>query len=356
MPRPEKPVENTYAELAKLALGLRELRAQADATYRDLSRQTGYAISVLSGAASGRRVPTWEVVKAYVEACDGDPSEWHQVWNDAAQEVRQSKAVSPQPDDESRQGTEGGYAHAGALINLQPAVPQRPPAPRVDVLHATSATSPIRIFLVDDHEIVRRGVADLFEDEPDLIVVGDAADVTTALTTIPNHMIDVAVLDVRLPDGNGVELCRELRSRSPEMRCLILTSYSDDEAQLNAIMSGASGYVLKQVVGNELITAVRKVAAGESLLDPRTTRRLMARIRQGEAEGPLAGLTDQERAVFDLVGEGLTNNQIAQRLYLAEKTVKNYVSHILAKLGMQRRTQASVLSAELRTRASSPRS
>lgn len=208
-----------------------------------------------------------------------------------------------------------------------------------------------RIFLVDDHEIVRRGVADLFEDEPDLEIVGEAATVAEALARIPAAAVDVAVLDVRMPDGNGVELCRDLRSQLPELRCLILTSYSDDEALLNAIMAGASGFVLKQVLGNDLITAVRKVGGGESLLDARTTEALMKRIRQGKDEGgALVRLTDQERAVFDLVGEGLTNRQIAARLFLAEKTVKNYVSHILAKLGMQRRTQAAVLAAELKSR------
>jgi two-component system response regulator DevR len=209
----------------------------------------------------------------------------------------------------------------------------------------------IRIFLVDDHEIVRRGVADLFEDEPDLEIVGEAATVAEALARIPTTLVDVAVLDVRMPDGNGVELCRDLRSQKPELRCLILTSYSDDEALLNAIMAGASGFVLKQVLGNDLISAVRRVGAGESLLDAKTTEALMKRIRQGKDEGgALAGLTDQERAVFDLVGEGLTNRQIASRLFLAEKTVKNYVSHLLAKLGMQRRTQAAVLAAELKNR------
>jgi DNA-binding NarL/FixJ family response regulator len=211
----------------------------------------------------------------------------------------------------------------------------------------------IRIFLVDDHEIVRRGVADLFEDEPDMDVVGEAATVTEALARIPVHDVDVAVLDVRMPDGNGVELCRDLRSQLPALQCLILTSYSDDEALLNAIMAGASGFVLKQVLGHDLVSAVRKVGAGESLLDSRTTAALMKRIRTGRDDGrggPLAELTDQERAVFDLIGEGMTNRQIAERLFLAEKTVKNYVSHLLAKLGMQRRTQAAVLAAELKSR------
>jgi two-component system response regulator DevR len=210
----------------------------------------------------------------------------------------------------------------------------------------------IRIFLVDDHEIVRRGVADLFEDETDMEIVGEAATVAEALARIPTYDVDVAVLDVRMPDGNGVELCRDLRSQLPDLHCLILTSYSDDEALLNAIMAGASGFVLKQVLGNDLISAVRKVGAGESLLDSRTTAALMKRIRTGKDQsgGPLAELTDQERAVFELIGEGMTNRQIAERLYLAEKTVKNYVSHLLAKLGMQRRTQAAVLAAELKSR------
>ncbi|OLF09413.1 DNA-binding response regulator [Actinophytocola xinjiangensis] len=214
---------------------------------------------------------------------------------------------------------------------------------------------PYRIFLVDDHEIVRRGIADLFEDEPDIEIVGEASSYDEALARIPASQVDVAVLDVRLgernEERNGVQLCRELRSRQPELRCLILTSFPDDEALLNAIMAGASGFVLKQVLGNDLKTALRTVGAGGSLLDGRTTEALMKRLRHGsDGKGPLAGLTDQERAVFDLIGEGLTNRQIAERLYLAEKTVKNYVSHLLAKLGMQRRTQAAVLAAELKSR------
>jgi two-component system, NarL family, response regulator DevR len=209
----------------------------------------------------------------------------------------------------------------------------------------------IRIFLVDDHEIVRRGIRDLFEDHPDLEIVGEAASVAEATTRIPVSEADVAVLDVRMPDGNGVELCRDLRSQLPELRCLILTSYSDDEALLNAIMAGASGFVLKEVLGDDLISAIRTVGGGGSLLDGRTTEALMKRLRRGrDGAGPLAGLTEQERAVFDLIGEGMTNRQIAERLYLAEKTVKNYVSHLLAKLGMQRRTQAAVLAAELKSR------
>ncbi len=209
----------------------------------------------------------------------------------------------------------------------------------------------IRIFLVDDHEIVRRGIADLIEDEPDLHVVGEAASVSEAMARVPKIQVDVAVLDVRMPDGNGVELCRDLRSVVPDLNCLMLTSYADDEALFDAIMAGASGFVLKQVLGNDLINAVRTVGTGGSLLDPRTTAALLGRIRRRREESdPLSTLSEQERAVLDLIGEGLTNRQISERMHLAEKTVKNYVSHLLAKLGMQRRTQAAVLAAELRSR------
>ena len=211
---------------------------------------------------------------------------------------------------------------------------------------------PTRVFLVDDHEIVRRGIADLLEDEPDLLVCGEAASAAEALARIPVSHPEVAVLDVRLPDGNGVELCRELRARTPDLRCLMLTSFSDDEALLDAIMAGAAGFVLKQVLGNDLLAAIRTVAAGQSLLDGRTTAALMNRLRrQRDDADPLRDLSDQERTVLELIGDGLTNRQIAERMFLAEKTVKNYVSHLLAKLGMQRRTQVAVLATELRGRS-----
>ncbi|GAA4292594.1 response regulator transcription factor [Actinokineospora soli] len=206
-----------------------------------------------------------------------------------------------------------------------------------------------RIFLVDDHEIVRRGIADLFEDVPGFEVVGQAGSVAEALVRVPASGAEVAVLDVRLPDGSGVELCRELRSTLPELRCLMLTSFADDEALFEAIMAGASGYVLKQVLGTDLVTAVRTVAAGASLLDARTTTALLDRIRRERSESdPLSSLTEQERKVFDLIGEGLTNRQIGERLFLAEKTVKNYVSKVLSKLQMERRTQAAVMASRLR--------
>ncbi|WNV87481.1 response regulator transcription factor [Umezawaea sp. Da 62-37] len=206
-----------------------------------------------------------------------------------------------------------------------------------------------KVFLVDDHEIVRRGIADLLSDEDDLVVVGEAGSVAEALTRVPATAPDVAVLDIRLPDGNGIELCRELRSRLPELKCLMLTSFADDEALFDAIMAGASGFVLKQILGNDLVHAVRTVASGQSLLDARTTSALLNRIRRERGQGdPVRTLTDQERAVLELIGDGLTNREIAERMSLAEKTVKNYVSHLLAKLGMQRRTQAAVLSTQLR--------
>jgi DNA-binding NarL/FixJ family response regulator len=205
------------------------------------------------------------------------------------------------------------------------------------------------VFLVDDHEIVRRGISDLLGEEPDLEVVGEAASATEALALMPAATPDVAVLDIRLPDGNGIELCRELRSRLPTVQCLMLTSFADDEALFDAIMAGASGFVLKQILGGDLVHAVRTVAAGQSLLDARTTSALLDRIRRERVRGdPLRTLSEQERTVLELIGEGLTNRQIADRMFLAEKTVKNYVSHLLSKLGMQRRTQAAVLASRLR--------
>jgi len=212
----------------------------------------------------------------------------------------------------------------------------------------------IRVFLVDDHPIVRMGVRDLLEAEPDIKVIGEAGTATSALARIPALQPDVALLDVRLPDGDGVAVCRELRSRLPRLACLMLTSYTDDDALMGAIMAGAAGFVGKQIVGTDLLNAVRTVAGGGSLLDARASAALMDRLRrQHEVGDPLHDLTDQERAVFNLIGEGLTNRQIGERLFLAEKTVKNYVSHVLAKLSMQRRTQAAVLSAQIREHKSS---
>ena len=206
----------------------------------------------------------------------------------------------------------------------------------------------IRVFLVDDHEIVRRGVRDLLEAEPGITVIGEAGTAAAALARVPALKPDVAVLDIRLPDGDGVTVCRDLRSKMPQLACLMLTSYSDDEALVDAIMAGAAGYVLKQIRGTDLVGAIRTIASGQSLLDPQAAATVMRRIRdQATATDPLATLTDQERRILALIGEGLTNRQIGDRLFLAEKTVKNYVSALFAKLGMQRRAQAAAYAARI---------
>ena len=206
----------------------------------------------------------------------------------------------------------------------------------------------IRVFLLDDHEIVRRGLAELIGLQSDMEVVGEAGTTEEALRRIPASQPNVAVLDVRLPDGSGVEVCREIRSTMPTVNCLMLTSYSDDEALFNAIMAGASGYVLKEIRGNDLIDAIRQVAAGNSLLDPSVTQRVLERLRNGNKENSeLSKLSEQERTILTLIGEGMTNRQIGEQMHLAEKTIKNYVSGLLAKLGMERRTQAAAYVARL---------
>ncbi|MFD8413734.1 response regulator [Streptomyces sp. NPDC059650] len=225
-----------------------------------------------------------------------------------------------------------------------------------DTTAGAPTQGPVRVFLLDDHEVVRRGVHDLLDAEPDMAVVGEAGTAEQALNRIPALRPDVAVLDVRLPDGDGVSVCRELRSRMPELHCLMLTSFDDEEALLDAIMAGASGYVLKQITGTDLVSAVRTVASGQSLLDPGATARVMARLRgdaapQKEEQPGLAGLTERERDILALVGEGLTNREIGKRLYLAEKTVKNNISRLLAKLGVERRVQAAVLATQLAERS-----
>ncbi|WP_190208884.1 response regulator [Kitasatospora indigofera] len=214
---------------------------------------------------------------------------------------------------------------------------------------AGTAGDPVRVFLLDDHEVVRRGVHDLLDAEPDLTVVGEAATVEQAIARVPALLPDVAVLDMRLPDGDGVTVCRELRSRMPGLACLILTSFDDEEALLDSIMAGAAGYVLKQISGTDLVSAVRTVASGQSMLDPGATTRLMARLRGDtgpQAASAFPELTDREREILALIGEGLTNRQIGQRLYLAEKTVKNHISRLLAKLGVERRVQAAVIATQ----------
>ena len=212
--------------------------------------------------------------------------------------------------------------------------------------------NPIRVFLLDDHEVVRRGLTDLLDAEPDISVVGDADTVEHALVRGPALRRHVAVLDVRLPDGDGITVCRELRSQMPELACLMLTSFDDEEALLDAIMAGASGYVLKQIRGSDLVSAVRTVASGQSMLDPATTARLMSSLRADPVETPsvppeLEGLSPRERDILALIGDGLTNREIGKKLYLSEKTVKNHISRLLAKLGVQRRVQAAVLASHL---------
>jgi DNA-binding NarL/FixJ family response regulator len=206
----------------------------------------------------------------------------------------------------------------------------------------------IRVFLLDDHEVVRRGIADLLTQDGDIEIVGESGSAVEAMHRIPALRPDVAILDGRLPDGSGIDVCREVRSVDPSIKGLILTSYEDDEALFAAIMAGAAGYVLKQVRGSDLLDGVRRVAAGQSLLDPAITARVLERIRTG-AQQPdeLKALTEQERRILEYVAQGLTNHQIAERMFLADKTVKNYVSSMLAKLGLERRTQAAVLATKL---------
>jgi two-component system response regulator DevR len=206
-----------------------------------------------------------------------------------------------------------------------------------------------RVFVVDDHEVIRRGIAALVKAEPDLDLVGEASSMAEALAWVPKQEPNVAVLDVRLPDGNGVELCRELQSRQPDLRCLMLTSFDDHDALMDAIIAGAAGFVLKGVVSDELVKSIRTAGAGKSLLSPKQTSAMLSWLRREQEQAdPLRELTTREREVLELIGQGLTNREIAQRMFLAEKTVKNYVSQLLAKLAMRHRSEAAVLATELR--------
>lgn len=210
---------------------------------------------------------------------------------------------------------------------------------------ADTVPAPIRVFLLDDHEIVRRGLRDLLEGAGDIVVVGESGSAAEATRRLPALRPDVAILDGRLPDGSGMEVCREVRSRCPEIAVLILTSYDDDDALFSAIMAGAAGYILKQVGGHDFVETVRRVAAGQSMLDPGVTAQVLERVRQGPRIDPaLEQLTEQELRILELIGEGMTNRQMAETMFLAEKTVKNYVSSLLAKLGLGSRTQAAIFS------------
>jgi DNA-binding NarL/FixJ family response regulator len=205
----------------------------------------------------------------------------------------------------------------------------------------------ITVFLLDDHEVVRRGLRDLLAEEPDITMVGEAGTATSALPRVLDLRPGVAVLDVRLPDGDGVSVCREIRSALPGTACLMLTSYGDDQALFRAVMAGAAGYVLKETAGSELVSAVRAVASGGSMLDAGMVQRMIGKLREQPAADPLSALSDQEKKVLELIGDGLTNRQIAERMSLAETTVKNYVSSLLTRLGVQRRTQAAAFAARL---------
>jgi len=223
-----------------------------------------------------------------------------------------------------------------------------PPVPPRAKALAMSESETIRAFLLDDHEIVRRGLADLLDTQPDIEVVGQASTAAETMSSIGRFQPNVAVLDVRLGDGgmNGIEVCREIRSEHPDIACLILTSFADDHAVIEAALAGAAGYVLKQIGGNELLTAIRKVANGSQLLDQAEVRFRMKKLRNSD-EGLVEELTDQEHRIFELIGEGFSNRQIAREMNLAEKTVKNYISNLFIKLGIDRRTQAAALAARL---------
>jgi DNA-binding NarL/FixJ family response regulator len=212
----------------------------------------------------------------------------------------------------------------------------------------TDASRKIRVYLLDDHEIVRQGLRALLESAGDIEIVGESGSAVDATHRIPALHPDVAVLDARLPDGSGIEVCREVRAVDPSIGALILTSYDDDEALFAAIMAGAAGYVLKEIKGTDLVTAIRQVAAGNSLIDPTMTTRVLERVRHPQALAPeLSQLTEQELKLLGFIAEGMTNRQIGEQMFLAEKTVKNYVSSILSKLGLERRTQAAVLASKL---------
>jgi two-component system response regulator DevR len=243
--------------------------------------------------------------------------------------------------------------HRGKRVTNRQFVERPPPVTGSERSGWEDGRMSVGVFLLDDHEVVRTGLRSLLESTDDLVVVGEAGTVADALVRIPLTRPDVALLDVRLPDGSGVEVCREIRSRLPETACVMLTSYADDEALFAAIMAGAAGYVLKQVGSGDLVDDVRRAATGESLLDPDLTHRVLERLRAGPKEDPrLETLTTQERRVLELIAEGKSNRQIAEALFLAEKTVKNYVSNVLSKLGMERRTQAATYAARLDERSS----
>jgi DNA-binding NarL/FixJ family response regulator len=359
VPRSEKPIDMNRGPVATLAVALRALRDQAGRpSYRVLSGRAGYSPAVLSQAAAGRRLPSWPVVRAFVEACGGNVERWHQRWRDAAERSHRMpvEVVVSQEEETGTTdvgGTTGSYGHAEKLLNQAPEFGQprehHPLYPsRLDADRPRRGA--ISVFTVDDHEIVRRGIRQVLDVEDDIEVVGEAATAAEAMAAIPVAQPRVVILDVRLPDGDGVTVCRDIRSAmTPPPACLMLTSYSDDEALFGAIMAGASGYMIKQVTGNDIVSAVRTLGLGGSLLDAGVTATVLNRLRGGRNDDPrYKSLSPQERKILDLIARGMTNRQIATELWLAEKTVKNYVSTLIHKLGFDSRTEAAVYATRLR--------
>lgn len=322
MPRSENPIDPRHGPVAELATGLRAVRERAGSpTYRALATRAGYSPAVLSQAAAGRRMPTWPVLRAFLQACgiqDDELLRWKRRWHEtvAAQE---EYSLAPQSDQ------------AGG-----------------------DNSAPTSVFIVDDHEVARRGLRRLLDEQPDLTVVGEAESVFAALNRIPGLEPDVVILDVRLPDGTGIDLCRTLRSMLSPPRCLILTAYGNDELLADAIDAGAAAYLLKNVTGRDLTAAVRAVAAGGALLygkpdETAAYSALLQRLTGRSTETtPYDTLSKTERRVLDLVAAGLTNREIAQRLYLAEKTVSKYVTSLIHKLGLPSRTAAAVFGSRRR--------
>ncbi|MFE5565924.1 response regulator [Amycolatopsis japonica] len=332
MPRGEKPLDMARGPVAEFAAELRALRRVVGTpTYRTLAGRANYSITVLSQAAAGVTVPAWPVVKAFILACGGDLLEWEQRWQAMcrAQEAHDVAAAQPPPSEPPV--SEAFQVVRDAQVR------------QINDSQQQAAPAALKVFLLDDHELVRTGLRALLESEPDMIVIGEAATAAEAKARIPVLKPDVAILDIRLPDGNGIEICRFVRSTmEPPPACMMLTSYTDEDAMITAIHAGAAAYLIKDIRGEDVIAAVRYLASGKSMLDPRAVASAMKRLRGDTAQVHLNKLSAQERNVLDLIAAGLTNKQIAQQLFLSEKTVRNYVSSILTKLGLETRSSAAV--------------
>jgi len=339
MPRREKPIDMTRGPVAMFAARLRALRhAAGTPTYRDLAVRANYSVTVLSQAAAGDALPQWSVVKAFVLACDGDLAQWEQDWLHTRRDQQVHDVATATPVHRENEEPE---LFRSVRTEQRRRAEDPPAAAESDVL---------TVFLLDDHELVRDGIRALAERTPDIKVIGEAATVAEALARIPTLKPDLAILDVRLPDGTGIEVCHAIQqSMSPPPACLMLTSYSDDDALFASIAAGAAGFLLKQVSAANLLQAIRTVGAGGSLVDTELVNSVMARLRKGDRRDDLAYLTQQEKRVLNLVAEGLTNRQIATRLHLSEKTVRNYVSNVIRKMGVWSRTEAAVRVARAET-------